>query len=277
MIKVDRPKDSAPKGFAAAGVKERRRNRIAKIANEKLKFAAYSTKSVRDKLDKLFGRKCAFCESILAGTQSGDIEHFRPKGAVIVESAVPGGDPIKKDGYYWLAAKWPNLLISCADCNRPRTQPDYDNRKRGIGNANYFPRDDESQRATGPRGLRNEEPLLLNPCVDDPAEHLVFLDDGRIEPAIIAGQLSPKGVASIRYLGLARAELLQMRARHRRVVMSAIRHTFAAMKEGRDPGTDLEDLVKLLSPDEAYVAYTRALVREHMSPYLEELRFAIEG
>ncbi|WP_455922654.1 hypothetical protein [Pseudomonas putida] len=271
MIKVDRPIDSTPKELVIAGLKERRRNRIAKLGNEKLKFTAYATKTVRSELDKLFGRKCVFCESLLAGTQSGDIEHFRPKGAVVVASTLPGGAPIQKDGYYWLAAKWPNLLISCADCNRPRTQPDYDNRKRVIGKANYFPLADESQRATGPRGLRHEEPLLLNPCMDDPEEHLVFLDDGRVEAKVIDGVPSSKGLASIRYLGLARAELLQMRARHRRIVMSAIRHTFAAMEEGRDPGTDLEDLVKLLSPDEAYVAYTRALVRQHMTPYLEAL------
>ena len=112
---------------------------------------------------------------------------------------------------------------------------------------------------------------MLNPCIDDPDEHLVFLDDGRVEPALINGQESRKGKASIQYLGLARAELLQMRARHRRTVIAAIRHTIAALEEGRDPGTDLDDLLTLLSPKEAYVAYTRTLVRTHMSAYIEAL------
>ena len=50
-------------------------------------------------------------------------------------------------GYYWLAATWPNLLLSCADCNRPRTQDDCDGNARVIGKANFFPLVDETKRA----------------------------------------------------------------------------------------------------------------------------------
>lgn len=271
MIKVDRPKNSVPAGLLAAGLLERRANRLARIAGTKLSFTAYSAPAVRAQLNALFGRKCAFCESLLAGTQSGDIEHYRPKAGVVIDPTSPRKTRLKKDGYYWLAAKWSNLLLACTDCNRPRTQLDFDEQARVIGKSNYFPIADEATRATGPRGLRNEVPLLLNPCVDDPADHLVFLEDGRVEPALIDGVESPKGKASIRYLGLARAELLQMRARHRRTVMAAIRHTVAAIEGGRDPGTDLEDLQALLSPHEAYVAYTRTLVRMHLFAYLEGL------
>lgn len=271
MIKVDRPESSVPAGWVADGLAERRANRLARIAQQKLSFGAYSTPAVKAQLTVVFGRKCAFCESLLAGTQSGDIEHYRPKGGVIIDPVPPETVKIKKNGYYWLAAKWSNLLISCADCNRPRTQLDYNDVARVVGKSNYFPLVDEATRASGPRGLRNEVPLLLNPCIDDPENHLVFLDDGRVEPAVHDGVESEKGKASIRYLGLARAELLQMRARHRRSVMAAIRHTVSALEEGRDPGTDLDDLLTLLSPTEAYVAYTRTLVRTHMGAYLEAI------
>ena len=54
--------------------------------------------------------------------------------------------------------------------------------------------------------------MLLNPCIDDPADHLVFLEDGRLGPCLTDGEPSPKGKASIYYLELARAELLQMLA-----------------------------------------------------------------
>ncbi|UUY07705.1 hypothetical protein LRS11_18070 [Pseudomonas sp. J452] len=271
MIKIDRPRDSTPDGLVREGLLERRANRLAWLAKTKLSFTAYSSPAVRAHLTVIFGRKCVFCESLLAGTQSGDIEHFRPKGKVVIDPVPPRRTRIRKDGYYWLAASWPNLLIACADCNRPRTQLDYDARARVIGKASYFPLEDEATRAIGPRGLRNEAPLLLNPCIDDPEDHLVFLEDGRVEPAVKNGRASKKGEISIHYLGLARAELLQMRARHQRTVMAAIRHTVAALEEGRDPGADLDDLLTLLSPQEAYVAFTRMLVRKYMGAYLEGL------
>ena len=43
------------------------------------------------------------------------MEHYRPKARVSTEQ----GD---KPGYYWLAARWENLLPSCTDCNSPRKQ-----------------------------------------------------------------------------------------------------------------------------------------------------------
>lgn len=274
MIKVNRPLNSVPSGLISAARRELRRNREAHLANEKLKFTAYSAQPVKEKLAELFGRKCMFCESLLAGAQPGDVEHYRPKGKVILYPTPDVGNE-SVPGYFWLAAKWPNLLLSCADCNRPRTQLDFDNNKRVIGKASFFPLIDESARASRPWAVLAEDPLLLNPCVDDPSEHLVFHEDGRVVPAVINGVISEKGRASIFFLGLARAELLQMRARHGRMVKAAIRHTVAALEEKRDPGADLDDLVAFLSPKEAYVAYTRMLVSKYMSKYLSDIGLEI--
>lgn len=274
MIKVDRAKSNMPYGLAKDGLKELRRNRAALKPglgkDEKLQFNAYSKEAVKKALTDVFGRKCAFCESTLLGTQPGDIEHYRPKGMVLVEDPTTG---LKKQflGYYWLAAKWSNLLIACADCNRPRTQLDHDMTNRVIGKSTYFPLAIEALRAKGPNGLHLEKPLLLNPCVDNPSDHLVFLDDGRVEAANIGGVISEKGEATIYYCGLARSELLQMRSRHRRMVMAAIRHIVSALEANIDPGADLDDLITLLNPKEAYVAFTRTLVRIHMSHYLNSL------
>ncbi|MNG14707.1 hypothetical protein D3C84_984820 [compost metagenome] len=99
----------------------------------------------------------------------------------------------------------------------------------------------------------------------------MFLEDGRVEPLLIGGVASPKGKASIHYLGLARAELLQMRARHGRMVLAAIRHTVAALEGRREPGADLEDLVSFLDPKEAYVAFTRMLIHKYMAKYIADL------
>ena len=270
MIKVDRPKGSAPPGLAKAAAKELRANLVALKKHEKQSFAAYSTHDSKAALAQVFGRKCAFCESLLAGTQPGDIEHYRPKGNVIVEDLVTG-KRTELPGYFWLAAKWSNLLLSCADCNRPRTQLDYDHIGRVIGKSNFFPIANEAYRASGPKGIALEDPLLLNPCVDDPTAHLEFKANGHVDPAVANGVPSQKGLATIRYCGLARLELLQMRARHQRIVMAAIRHTVAALDAGQDPGADLDDLVGFLDRKEAYVALTRTLVRAHMGPFLQSL------
>jgi hypothetical protein len=274
MIKVDRPKKSIPDGLAKDGARELRHNHAALKRglkkDEKLKFGAYSKAAVKKALTDIFGRKCAFCESILLGTQPGDIEHYRPKGKVLVVDSTTG-QKTQLPGYYWLAAKWSNLLIACADCNRPRTQLDHDNTNRVIGKSTYFPLANDAHRAKGPASLRLEQPLLLNPCVDNPLDHLVFLDDGRVEANMIGGVVSDKGEATIYYCGLARSELLQMRARHRKMVMAAIRHTVSALEARIDPGADLDDLITMLNPKEAYVAFTRTLVRTHMGPYLTSL------
>ena len=275
MIKVERPRDSTPVGLIRRGRAELRKQLL--LEPKKRVFKEYSSDAVRGKLAELFGRKCMFCESLLAGTQSGDVEHYRPKGKVVVYPKTATAAAHVIPGYFWLGAKWPNLLLSCSDCNRPRTQDDFDGNARVIGKANFFPLADETKRANETWRIRQEEPLLLNPCIDDPAEHLVFLEDGRVAARVIDGVPSAKGEASIYYLGLARAELLQMRARHGRLVRAAIRHTVSALKEGRDPGADLDDLEGFLMPHEPYVAFSRMLIYKHMSEHVAALGLAVDG
>jgi len=236
---------------------------------EAMKFAVYRDASVKTALDGLFHRKCAYCESYLLGTQAGDVEHYRPKGKVAVRDAT--GKTVFKPGYYWLAADWSNLLPSCADCNRPRTQEILGAGRRVIGKANWFPVADERRRAKNPRQVAGEPRLLLDPCVDDPEKHLSFNEAGEIVARKVRDKLSAMGVATIDTCGLSRVELLQRRVRHKRIVMTSIRHTLEALEQGRDPGIDLDDLLALLSPGEEYVAFTRFLVRLHMRAYLSRL------
>ena len=77
------------------------------------KFAAYKADGVAEALNEMFRGKCAYCESRIRAVHPTDIEHYRPKAAVLM-----GGKP-EKPGYYWLAAHWENLLASCIFCNRP--------------------------------------------------------------------------------------------------------------------------------------------------------------
>jgi uncharacterized protein (TIGR02646 family) len=158
----------ATKGTKAPGSKSRKK-KGKKPQTKSFTFSAYKSKSVLDALTELFGPKCAYCESLIGAVLPTDIEHYRPKGGVA------GRKGLLTPGYWWLAADWDNLLPSCIDCNRERTQ-DFPNMPRGLsGKANKFPLHKDSPRARRPRADRRETPLLLNPCQDEPSRHLQFV------------------------------------------------------------------------------------------------------
>ncbi|NJK31730.1 MAG: hypothetical protein HC927_04535 [Deltaproteobacteria bacterium] len=156
-----------------------------------------------------FWGKCAYCELRIRSSQPGDIEHFRPKGRITDEQT---GEPIKgrggydHPGYYWLAYDWRNLLLSCESCNRPNTRS-ADGRR--IGKWDHFPLADESKRAEAPGGEAEEEPLLINPLVEDPGEHLAVTKEG----VLFAVDGSKRGQACIDLLGLNDRDLPDERGR----------------------------------------------------------------
>ncbi len=169
-------------------------------------FSAYKDKEVKTALEKLFHGKCAYCETRYTGLQPVDVEHWRPKGLAIGRR----GEEMKP-GYYWLAAEWHNLLPSCIDCNRSRnhTVPP-DGERINLGKLNQFPLADENKRwrehlVPDP----GEQPLILDPCRDQPEEHLRFTAEGvaaarEVDP----GQPSPIGEESIRVYALNRGGLV---------------------------------------------------------------------
>ena len=172
-------------------------------------FKAYKGADVLEALNDLFHGKCAYCESPYRATAPADIEHYRPKGAIVV------GGKREKPGYYWLAARWDNLLPSCIDCNRARTQPfeEDDAEIREVsGKENKFPLVDEARRARRPEAESSEkgQQLLLHPCRDRPETHLEFLANGLIRPRAN----SRKGKASIEVYGLQRKWLAEARRAH---------------------------------------------------------------
>ena len=157
---------------------------------------------------RLFHGKCAYCESHIEADQGfGDVEHYRPKGRVTDEDYKPvmvGGKP--HPGYYWLAYDWTNLFPACRACNQPGTQPD----GTKAGKFDRFPIVDEAKRAVKPGDPLEppSETLLINPCLEDPAQHLVFDPD----TGFVSGT-TEKGKATIRILGLHREGLRVARLR----------------------------------------------------------------
>jgi uncharacterized protein (TIGR02646 family) len=201
---------------AEAEIAEARRFYVALAANGgggstgSYGFKVYKDEELSAALEALFGTKCAYCETDFGPSAPKEVEHFRPK------SEIGSGKSKLKPGYYWLANDWTNLLLSCIDCNRRRRhrvpgQP----KKVTLGKEAQFPVSDESRRYRGPGpGNGDEEAvrLLLDPCVDEPSEHLTFDDVGLIyAKEDMAGVTSAKGEQSIFVYALQRMELVRDR------------------------------------------------------------------
>lgn len=144
-----------------------------------------------------FRRKCAYCERDL-NSQHGDVEHFRPKKG----STDYDDQPIRRTsdgvvqehpGYFWLVYDWTNLLPSCQICNVGN---------RGMssggkpGKRNRFPVEDETLRDWEHNAASKEQPLLINPAIEDPSGHLSFESSG-----VIASR-SERGRKTIAIFGL---------------------------------------------------------------------------
>jgi hypothetical protein len=126
-------------------------------------------KNKREQLFKAFHFKCVYCECSLRPGQIGDVEHFRPKGAVAdldfktiyIDAAGKEAHP----GYYWLVYDVSNLLPACQLCNESGL---------GGGKRERFPLLDEAKRAKAPGEEIHEEPALINPAAEDPYQHFVL-------------------------------------------------------------------------------------------------------
>lgn len=172
-------------------------------------FSLYKRSEVKDSLTAIFLGKCAYCESMYASTQPMDVEHHRPKAGVQDERT----GALLRPGYYWLASSWLNLLPSCIDCNRVREQM-AGTWIGSLGKGNRFPLEPGTRRMRwhNDGDIRDERPLLLDPCVDDPQEHLLFLANGTVDG------LSDRGRVSIDIYGLGRSGLVWERRHRARIV-----------------------------------------------------------
>ena len=209
-------------------------------------FRVYRSSEVRETLNELFYGKCAYCEVALLSVEDGDVELFRPKWSVAERPDHPG--------YWWLAADWNNLLISCRSCSRERVHAG-----ERTGKADRFPLDDETRRGWGPGEELGEEPLLLDPCLDNPEDHLVFDEHG------VVASYSARGQASISILSLNRPELVGNRLAAIELVKFRIEEADELARLSR--GTEnqalrsaIAHLEALVEPREAFAALKRQLV-----------------
>jgi uncharacterized protein (TIGR02646 family) len=272
MIHIDRsPVPASLDGPGSAGANEAKDAILAQKNGETFDFRAYKSPDVVQALRAMFHKKCAYCEFNYAAGGPEDVEHFRPKSAVVVKGK------LSKPGYYWLAADWSNLLPSCIDCNRKRTKEFAKLPKGMSGKANLFPVSDEKLRWRSHRAKNREEALLLNPCEDWPEQHLEFVDEGLVRPAVdTAGVPSVKGQASIEVYGLLRADLVEQRATKQTRVRVAIEAALEAAEIAEQEGNPLKrqrldsltakllrDARTHLDDNEPYLAAARAVFGEY--------------
>ncbi len=152
--------------------------------------SVYGPTTVKNALKNAQHGKCCFCEARFAANHAGDVEHYRPKGAV------KQADRTILPGYYWLAYDWRNLFYACADCNQYRKR-------------DQFPLADEAARALSHhQALTAETPLLVDPGgTDDPRDHISFKGDVPIWKTSV-------GRVTIKTLKLDREELNLARRSH---------------------------------------------------------------
>jgi hypothetical protein len=170
--------------------------------------------------------KCVYCEQVIVGlSQPGDIEHFRPKKAVLEDNGrgarrVVNGLNETHPGYFWLAYEWNNLLLACKTCNSRGTNAE----GKVVGKGNYFPI--AGTRGWEPGEEANEMPLLLNPLVDDPEKH--FIIDGT---GILTG-VTERGKKCVELLDLNRDALVDARRRIYEAVVFIVDKIWSEVKVG---------------------------------------------
>ena len=177
MIRVHK-RSSAPAKFVKASTDRTERDCQAYEAHsheyrngtKKFEFERkiYGHKAIKEALKTDQHGKCCFCEGNFDAHAPGDIEHYRPKGAVKQHKDSEALYP----GYYWLAYSWKNLYYSCSICNSTK--------------GSFFPLSDPLLRARSHiDDLSCEKPLILDPGgPDDPREHIQFQNEIAVSSTI---------------------------------------------------------------------------------------------
>ncbi len=197
----------------------------------------YGHPSVKDTLRQAQHDKCAFCESKISHIAYGDVEHLRPKAGW--RQTEKG--PLQRPGYYWLAYEWNNLFLACAICNQRFKE-------------NLFPLRTPARRARNHlQDVSQEEPLLLDPAVDDPESFISFRKE---VPYAVGG--NARGRATIKHLGLQRAALAERRRDHLEMLKAL---KVIAAQTGPKAAQARSLLKRFKGEGEPYASMARAFLR----------------
>ena len=217
---------------------KRCKEKLEQALKEKNKHEACETcyrNGVKKALQVLYSDKCGYCECSTNFGASLQVEHYRPKNKVKEED--------RHQGYYWLTYEWSNLLLSCQQCNSFKSDkfPLAPTGKRVwvpiYKNGELSQIDCLANSET----LKAENPLLLHPEIDEPAEHFVFWPNGEMEGVTECGKLT------IELCKLNREPLVLKRKEIVDLFLNRIYFLLSSVNEGNRPHrTFKEDIENLL-------------------------------
>ncbi len=216
----------------------------------------YGHQTVKQALILMQHGKCCYCESKIKHICPGDVEHYRPKA----EYRQQHNDAIQKPGYYWLAYTWDNLLLSCERCNRQYKK-------------NLFPLLHPEKRAQCHKDdVCIETPLLINPTITDPKNHIGFRDE---IPYPIDDSIY--GKTTIKILGLDREALNE--SRRDKLAVLKLFVDIIKKAEASPNETALQQLaadarhflLEAIKPNAEYTAMTEATLRKHLIQLFHDL------
>lgn len=257
MIHVDRSRVSAPAVLGSTAAKtacELARKffdpkfkpssaKFIQRLQERFEWNWALLREARPALDKLFHSKCAFCESLDSTDNPLDVGHFRPITEV-VDSTGEGSAARSSTGYWWLAYEWENLYLICRACS-DRSQVSFPIEGRLA--------------APGTLGaaLLDEQPLLLDPCADEPSEYLGFVSNAATGTVVARHGLpslrEARAAATIEYFSLNREPLIALRRNAINVLQSEWN---AALGDGK-VGPRAKRFPTQLGADRPYLAALR--------------------
>ena len=241
MIRVAKP-EQAPPILRDRGQRTTEANQQAFVGGERaFKFdsSIYGAKSVKSALKKAQHDKCAFCESKVSHVAYGDVEHYRPKGAVRQSDR----DHLEQPGYFWLAYVWENLFFACQLCNQSFKK-------------NLFPLADPSRRARSHMDdLNAEEPMLIHPADEEPSALIGFHEE-----IAFAIDDHPRARTTIEVIGLNRDAI----ANHRKDCLTHIKRlsdALLSLSPGSDVARDIRaHLEQAIIAQAQYSSMARALL-----------------
>lgn len=206
-----------------------------------------SIPEVREALHKVFANKCAYCEVKLDEGDRDTLTFFRPRQNALQEL---GADP-DPNHYWWLSWEWSNLYLACPTCIRTKGR--------------IFPtaRKIRAKPGTLDIALQKEEPLLLDPCLDEPADHLLFRETGKVDPR----EGSKRGDITITILGLNRDTLTSKRRKHAHEIKALLKRSLQATERNKDNvnpriASRIKELRLVCGADQQFAGMTRQLLSQ---------------
>lgn len=221
--------------------------------------------------------KCYYCESFSEVVATLQVEHYRPKSKICDENnkEIEG-----TCGYYWLGCEWSNLLLSCPKCNGSGAKGNKfpiigmrrfeENPIIGAEDAPVYNRID-CYAHIGP--LANEDPLLLNPEVDEIISRFVFSKDGEISGVEDKGKMSVKIYTLDRQqLNIARLKIKQNLLTNIFIIIQGLEENILDEESARKMiGKFCKKVIDANQPHNAYTLWARYFNQNFEECFISEV------